>query len=77
MNTWLSDSNIDPTSNNHNAGLGRPTDSPMAYLQPPQTINPAQFQNQPYLNGSARTASPSFQNPIYQTNSVVPSKRPR
>lgn len=77
MNTWLSDSNNDPTSNNHNAGLGRPTDSPMAYLQPPQTINPAQFQNQPYVNGSARTASPSFQNPIYQTNSVVPSKRPR
>lgn len=77
MNTWLANSNNDPTLNNHNAGLGRPTDSPMAYLQPPQTINPAQFQNQPYLNGNTRTASPSFQNPIYQTNPVVPSKRQR
>jgi SWI/SNF chromatin-remodeling complex subunit SWI1 len=77
MNTWLSHSNSDPSLHNHNAGLGGPTDSPMAYLQPPQTINPAQFQNQPYLNGNARTVSPSFQNPIYQTNSVVPSKRQR
>ena len=76
MNAWLSDSNSQ-TPNNHNAGFGGPTDSPMAFLQPPQTINPAQFQNQPYLNGNARTASPSFQNPIYQTNSVVPSKRQR
>lgn len=28
-------------------------------------------------NGQMRNASPSFSNPVYQTNSVVPSKRPR
>lgn len=28
-------------------------------------------------NGQMRNASPSFANPVYQTNSVIPSKRPR
>ncbi|ORY67142.1 uncharacterized protein BCR38DRAFT_455991 [Pseudomassariella vexata] len=28
-------------------------------------------------NGPMRNASPSFQNPVYQTNPVIPSKRPR
>lgn len=52
-------------------------DGSMAFLQPPQTINPAQFQNPAFLNGAARTASPAFHNPVYQTNPVIPSKRAR
>jgi SWI/SNF chromatin-remodeling complex subunit SWI1 len=52
-------------------------DAGMSFLQPPQTINPAQFQNPAFLNGAGRTASPAFHNPIYQTNPVIPSKRAR
>ncbi|KUI62391.1 SWI/SNF chromatin-remodeling complex subunit sol1 [Cytospora mali] len=44
--------------------------------------NPAQFaQAQAQIlamqNGQMRNASPSFPNPMYQTNPVIPSKRPR
>lgn len=52
-------------------------DAGMSFLQPPQTINPAQFQNPAFLNGAARTTSPAFHNPVYQTNPVIPSKRAR
>lgn len=52
-------------------------DAGMSFLQPPQTINPAQFSNPAFLNGAARTASPAFHNPVYQTNPVIPSKRAR
>jgi SWI/SNF chromatin-remodeling complex subunit SWI1 len=52
-------------------------DAGMSFLQPPQTINPAQFQNPTFLNGAGRTASPAFHNPVYQTNPVIPSKRAR
>lgn len=76
MNQWLNDSN--PLQNGH-ATLGPTPDLPMSFSQQPQTINPAQFQNQTYLNGGARTASPAaFHQPMqYQTNQVIPSKRPR
>lgn len=46
-------------------------------------FNPAQFaQAQAQMmamqqNGQMRNASPSFPNPMYQTNPVIPSKRPR
>lgn len=44
-------------------------------------FDPSQFQNQqmpPQMpNGGMRNPSPSFQNPAYQTNPVIPSKRPR
>lgn len=46
-------------------------------------FNPAQFaQAQAQMmamqqNGQMRNASPSFANPMYQTNPVIPSKRPR
>ncbi len=52
-------------------------DGGMSFMQPPQTINPAQFQNPAFLNGAGRTASPAFHNPVYQTNPVIPSKRAR
>ncbi|KIX00713.1 uncharacterized protein Z518_09778 [Rhinocladiella mackenziei CBS 650.93] len=73
MNPWLPDSS---TPNNH-VGFGAPIDAGMSFLQPPQTINPAQFQNPAFLNGAGRTASPAFHNPVYQTNPVIPSKRAR
>jgi SWI/SNF chromatin-remodeling complex subunit SWI1 len=38
---------------------------------------PGQQQMPGMQNGPMRNASPSFQNPVYQTNSVIPSKRPR
>ncbi|KFY04756.1 hypothetical protein O988_00549 [Pseudogymnoascus sp. VKM F-3808] len=43
-------------------------------------VDPSQFQNQQIQrmqNGGMRNASPSFNSPVYQTNPVVPSKRPR
>jgi SWI/SNF chromatin-remodeling complex subunit SWI1 len=38
---------------------------------------PQHQQMQGMQNGPMRNASPSFQNPVYQTNQVIPSKRPR
>ncbi|KAK5190558.1 hypothetical protein LTR99_008767 [Exophiala xenobiotica] len=74
MNPWLPDSSSTP--NNH-ASFGGTMDGAMSFMQPPQTINPAQFQNPAFLNGAGRTASPAFHNPVYQTNPVIPSKRAR
>lgn len=58
---------------------------PAAFMANPAQFNPAaagQFANPQQMpsamqNGPMRNVSPSFQNPVYQTNSVVPSKRPR
>src|SRR5690606_12207919 len=55
------------------------------FMANPGQFNPAQFQNQQHqqmaaamANGPMRNASPtSYQNPVYQTNPVIPSKRPR
>jgi SWI/SNF chromatin-remodeling complex subunit SWI1 len=75
MNNWLSE----PASlaNNNHAGFGSSNDPSMAFLQPPSTIDPSQFQNQRFLNGAARNGSPAFHNPSYQVNPVIPSKRQR
>ncbi|RMZ83385.1 hypothetical protein DV737_g1700, partial [Chaetothyriales sp. CBS 132003] len=76
MNPWLQDPSANPNSD---AGFGATLDPSMSFIQPPQSINLAHFQNPPpYLNGDGRTASPAaFHNPVYQTNQVIPSKRPR
>ncbi|KAK5070574.1 hypothetical protein LTR64_000246 [Lithohypha guttulata] len=75
MNHWSNDSYS--TLNGH-ATLSSIPNSPMSFPQPAQTINPAHFQNQSFLNGAARTASPAFhQQSMYQTNQVIPSKRSR
>lgn len=59
---------------------------PSAFMTNPNQFNPAvaagQFANPQQMaaamqNGPMRNASPSFSNPVYQTNSVIPSKRPR
>lgn len=49
-------------------------------VNPGTTINPAQFANPQMLamqNGPMRNASPAFNNAMYQTNPIIPSKRPR
>lgn len=55
---------------------------PSAFMGTPTNtfVDPSQFQNQQIQrmqNGGMRNPSPSFNSPIYQTNPVVPSKRPR
>ncbi|KAL8289497.1 hypothetical protein RB597_001211 [Gaeumannomyces tritici] len=56
---------------------------PSAYMANAAQFNPAaaQFANPQQMlalqNGAMRNSSPSFPNPVYQTNSVIPSKRPR
>jgi SWI/SNF chromatin-remodeling complex subunit SWI1 len=54
---------------------------PSAFMNNSTSFDPSQFQNQQLQqrmqNGGMRNGSPAFNNPVYQTNSVVPSKRPR
>ncbi len=59
---------LDPAAFMANPGQFNPTG---------QFANPQQMMVMPGPNGAMRNASPSFQNPMYQTNSVIPSKRPR
>ncbi|KAG9501057.1 hypothetical protein J7337_006740 [Fusarium musae] len=86
MSTWMNDAvpnhngNGFPHMNDSNAA-GSMMD-PSAFMANPGQFNPAQFNQQmggAMANGpgSMRNASPSFQNPVYQTNPVIPSKRPR
>ncbi|KAI8627161.1 hypothetical protein F5Y19DRAFT_181477 [Xylariaceae sp. FL1651] len=69
---------------NNMAGAGMM--DPSAFMANPGQFNPnaagQQFANSQQMaaamqNGQMRNASPSFSNPVYQTNSVIPSKRPR
>jgi SWI/SNF chromatin-remodeling complex subunit SWI1 len=54
---------------------------PSAFMNNTSSFDPSQFQNQQLQqrmqNGAMRNGSPAFNNPVYQTNSVIPSKRPR
>lgn len=54
---------------------------PSAFMSNPASFDPSQFQNQQLQqrmqNGGMRNGSPAFNAPVYQTNSVIPSKRPR
>ncbi|WZH46224.1 ARID domain-containing protein [Fusarium acuminatum] len=88
MSTWMNDAvpnhngNGFPHMNDPNTA-GNMMD-PSAFMANSGQFNPAQFQNQQQMGagmpngpGAMRNASPSFQNPAYQTNSVIPSKRPR
>ncbi|KAI1378106.1 hypothetical protein F4677DRAFT_35256 [Hypoxylon crocopeplum] len=75
--------------NNMGAGGGIPGApggmmDPSAYMANAAQFNPVaagQFNPQQMAavmqNGQMRNGSPSFPNPAYQTNSVIPSKRPR
>ena len=75
----------DPAVQNHNGGGFNHLDPNSAMMDPssfmPASFDPSQFQNQQLQqrmqNGGMRNGSPAFNNPVYQTNSVIPSKRPR
>ncbi|KAK9796917.1 hypothetical protein AB5N19_06124 [Seiridium cardinale] len=70
---------------NNTLGGGPTMMDPSAFMANQGQFNPAaaQFANPQQMaaamqNGQMRNASPGgYQNPVYQTNSVVPSKRPR
>ena len=89
MSTWMNDA---AAVQNHNGGGFNPLDSnpsgamldPSAFMSNPTAFDPSsQFQNQQLQqrmqNGAMRNGaeSPGFSNPQYQTNQVIPSKRPR
>lgn len=54
---------------------------PSAFIGNNASFDPSQFQNQQLQqrmqNGGMRNGSPAFNSPVYQTNPVIPSKRPR
>ncbi|KAF4635139.1 hypothetical protein G7Y89_g2955 [Cudoniella acicularis] len=85
MSSWINDAAVQ----NHNGAGFNHLDSnpagamldPSAFMNNPSSFDPSQFQNQQLQqrmqNGALRNGSPAFNNPVYQTNSVIPSKRPR
>ncbi|SPN99182.1 related to SWI1 Component of SWI/SNF global transcription activator complex [Cephalotrichum gorgonifer] len=92
MSTWMNESAAAPSHNGNAFPLmsdpslsGAMMDPAAAFLASPGgQFNPApQFQNAQQMaamsNGPMRNASPTYQNqnPAYQTNSVIPSKRAR
>ena len=81
MPAWLND--VSSVSNNDNGTFNPSVDPTMAYMQTPTsaTFDFNQFQNsqlqQRMQNGNVRNGSPAYLNPAYQTQPIVPSKRPR
>ncbi|CZR64260.1 probable SWI1 Component of SWI/SNF global transcription activator complex [Phialocephala subalpina] len=85
MSSWMNDAAVQ----NHNAAgfnhldpnAGGAMLDPNAFMNNPSSFDPSQFQNQQLQqrmqNGGMRNGSPAFNAPVYQTNSVIPSKRPR
>lgn len=80
----------DAAVQNHNgAGFNQINESntggnmmdPSGFMPTSSSFDPNQFQNQQLQqrmqNGGMRNGSPAFNNPVYQTNPVIPSKRPR
>ncbi|ELR03850.1 hypothetical protein VC83_04694 [Pseudogymnoascus destructans] len=88
MSSWMNDAaalhNHNGAAFNHlnDPNMGANMLDPSAFMGTPtgNFVDPSQFQNQQIQrmqNGGMRNASPSFNSPVYQTNPVVPSKRPR
>ena len=81
MPAWLND--VSTVPNNDNGAFNPSVDPTMAFMQTPTsaTFDFNQFQNsqvqQRMQNGTVRNGSPAYLNPAYQTQPVVPSKRPR
>ncbi|MCJ1471430.1 hypothetical protein MMC13_000069 [Lambiella insularis] len=81
MPAWLND--VPPVSNNDNGTFNPSVDPSMAFLQTPTSTNfdfsPMQNPQlqQRMQNGVVRNGSPAFQAPAYQTQPIIPSKRPR
>ena len=77
MSAW----DVPPVSNNDNGAFNPTLDPSLAFSNTPTSSNfdfshlqNAQLQ-QRMQNGAMRNGSPAFQNPMYQTTPVVPSKR--
>jgi SWI/SNF chromatin-remodeling complex subunit SWI1 len=85
MSSWINETAVPnhngngfPHINDPSAVAGTMMD-PSSFMGNPTQFN-AQFANPQQMgmtNGPMRNASPSFANPMYQTNPVIPSKRPR
>lgn len=81
MPAWLND--VPAVSNNDNGPFNPSVDPAVAFMQTSASANFDfnQLQNpqlqQRMQNGIVRNGSPAFANPAYQTQPVVPSKRPR
>ncbi|KAK4697400.1 SWI/SNF chromatin-remodeling complex subunit SWI1, partial [Lecanoromycetidae sp. Uapishka_2] len=81
MPTWLNDAQTFP-SNDHGA-FNNPSDPSMGFMHTPTTssFDFNQMQNQQLQqrmqNGNTRNGSPAYHNPVYPTQTLVPSKRPR
>lgn len=80
MPGWLNDAHPLPNGDNGN-GAYNPSADPMSFMQNPTTFDysrPQQHDLPQHLqNGTIRNGSPAFHNPQYQTQPVIPSKRPR
>ena len=80
MPNWLND--VQPFPNNENAAFNPAGDPSLAFMQTPTTssfeFNHLQNQQlqQRMQNGNARNGSPAY-NPMYPTQPLIPSKRPR
>lgn len=81
MPTWLNDAQ--PLSSTENGPYTFSTDPSTTFMQAPTAASFEfnQLQNpqlqQRLQNGASRNGSPAFNNPVYQTQQVIPSKRPR
>lgn len=81
MPTWLNDAQ--PLSSTENGPFTSSTDPSSTFMQAPTAtsfeFNPLQNPQlqQRLQNGASRNGSPAFNNPVYQTQQVIPSKRPR
>ncbi|KAK4101238.1 hypothetical protein N658DRAFT_507192 [Parathielavia hyrcaniae] len=85
MSSWINEAAVPNHNGNGFPHINDPSAvtevmmDPSAFMGNPAQFNP-QFANHQQMvmpNGPMRNPSPSFANPMYQTNSVVPSKRPR
>ena len=86
MTSWMNDAAV---PNHNGAGFNHLNDNnvtggmldPSAFMTNPSSFDPSHIQNQQLQqrmqNGTMRNGSPAFNNPVYQTNQVIPSKRPR
>ncbi|KAF7922178.1 hypothetical protein BELL_0586g00040 [Botrytis elliptica] len=86
MSSWMNDAAV---QNHNGAGFNHMNESntggnmmdPSGFMPTSSSFDPNQFQNQQLQqrmqNGGMRNGSPAFNNPVYQTNPVIPSKRPR
>ena len=77
MPNWLNDAQSFP--NNENGAFNPTGDPSLAFMQTPTTssFDFNQQLQQRMQNASAHNGSPAYNNPMYPTQSLIPSKRPR